>query len=99
MRHNETMREIFKTILAIGMVPLVGGLLFLYVWLGEEVRSKSIQLESLKAKEVKLRGEYNLVQSERNRLSRPDHLAQLTRDKLGLVQPDPETQEIRVSLK
>ena len=99
MRRNETVKEVLKTMLYIGMVPVVAGLLFLYVWLGEEVRSSAIQLEALKAREIKLRGEFNLVQSERNRLSRPDHLAKLTREKLGLVQPDPETREIRVTLK
>jgi cell division protein FtsB len=99
MRRNETVREILKTILYIGMVPVVAGLLFLYVWLGEEVRASAIELESLKAREIKLRGEYNLVQSERNRISRPDNLSKLTREKLGLVQPDPETREIRVTLK
>ncbi len=99
MRRNETRREILKTILYIGMVPVVAGLLFLYVWLGEEVRASAIKLDSLKAREIKLRGEYNLVQSERNRLHRPDNLSRLARENLGLIQPDPETREIRVRLK
>ncbi len=98
MRRNETGREILKTILYIGMVPVVTGLLFLYVWLGEEVRSSAVKLDSLRAKEIKLRGEYNLVQSERNRLQRPDKLSKLAREKLGLIQPDPETREIKVRL-
>jgi len=99
MRRNETMREIIKTILYIGMVPVVAALLFLYVWLGEEVRAQRVHLDTLKSQEIKLRGEYNLVQSARNRIRRPDHLAKLTRDKLGLVQPDPESREIRIHLK
>lgn len=99
MRRNETRREILKTILYIGMVPVVAGLLFLYVWLGEEVRASAIKLDSLRAHEIKLRGEYNLVQGERNRLHRPDNLSKLARENLGLVQPDPETREIRVRLK
>lgn len=92
------MREILKTIVYIGLVPVVAGLLFLYVWLGEEVRASAIELESLKAREIKLRGEYNLVQNERNRLHRPDNLSKLAREKLGLIQPDPETLKIRVTL-
>lgn len=99
MRHNETGREILKTILYIGMVPVVGALLFLYVWLGEEVRASAVELDALRAKEIKLRGEYNLVQSERNRLHRPDKLSKLAREKLGLTQPDPETREIKIRLK
>ncbi|NQV16318.1 hypothetical protein HQ531_12730 [bacterium] len=98
MRSTETMREILKTIVYIGLVPVVAGLLFLYVWLGEEVRASAIELESLKAREIKLRGEYNLVQNERNRLHRPDNLSKLAREKLGLIQPDPETLKIRVTL-
>jgi len=98
MRRNETGREILKTILYIGMVPVVAGLLLLYVWLGEEVRSSAIKLDSLRAEEVKIRGEYNLVLSERNRLHRPDKLSKLARERLGLTQPDPETREIKVRL-
>lgn len=97
MRSSETMREIVKTIVYIGLVPVVAGLLFSYVWLGEEVRASAVELEKLKAKEVKLRGEYNLVQNERNRLHRPDNLSKLAREKLGLIQPDPETRKIRVA--
>ncbi len=99
MHKNETRREILKTILYIGMIPVVAGLLFLYIWLGEEVRASELQLDSLRNREIKLRGEYNLVQSERNRLHRPDKLSKLAREKLGLTQPDPETREIRVKLK
>ena len=99
MRRNETRREIMKTILYIGMVPVVAGLLFLYVWLGEEVRASAIKLDSLRTREIKLRGDYNLVQGERNRLHRPDNLSKLARENLGLIQPDPETREIRVRLK
>lgn len=99
MRQSETRKEIFKTILYIGMIPVVAGLLFLYIWLGEEVRAGELKLDSLRTREIKLRGEYNLVQSERNRLHRPDKLSKLAREKLGLIQPDPETREVRVSLK
>ncbi len=99
MRHSETGREILKTILYIGMVPIVAALLFLYVWLGEEVRTSAVKLDSLKTREIKLRGEYNLVLSERNRLHRPDNLSKLARENLGLIQPNPETREIRVRLK
>lgn len=99
MRPTETRNEILKTILYIGMIPVVAGLLFLYIWIGEEVRSSAMELDSLRSREIKLRGEYNLVQSERNRLHRPDKLSKLARDKLGLVQPDPETREVRVRLK
>lgn len=99
MRRNETRSEILKTILYIGMIPVVAGLLFLYIWLGEEVRASELQLDSLRTEEIKLRGEYNLVQSERNRLHRPDKLSKLAREKLGLTQPDPETREIRIRLK
>ncbi len=99
MRQTETRKEIFKTILYIGMIPVVAGLLFLYIWLGEEVRAGELELDSLRNREIKLRGEYNLVQSERNRLHRPDKLSKLAREKLGLVQPDPETREVRVKLK
>jgi len=99
MRRNETGSEILKTLLYIGMVPVVAALLFLYVWLGEEVRASELKLDSLKTHEIKLRGEYNLVQSERNRLHRPDKLSKLAREKLGLIQPDPETREIRVMSK
>ena len=99
MQRSETGREILKTILYIGMVPVVAGLLFLYVWLGEEVRANYKILDSLKTQEIKLRGEYNLVLSERNRLHRPDNLSKLARENLGLTQPDPETREIRVTLK
>ena len=99
MRRSETGREILKTFLYIGMVPVVAGLLFLYVWLGEEVRASAIKLESLKTQEIKLRGEYNLVLNERNRLHRPDNLSKLARENLGLIQPDPETREIRVNFK
>ncbi len=99
MRRDETRREILKTILYIGMVPVVAALLFLYVWLGEEVRAHEVELLTLRSHEIKLRGEYNLVQSERNRLHRPDKLSKLAREKLGLIQPDPETREIRVRLK
>ncbi len=99
MRQSETRKEILKTILYIGMIPVVAGLLFLYIWLGEEVRSGELKLDSLRTREIKLRGEYNLVQSERNRLHRPDKLSKLAREKLGLVQPDPETREVRVNLK
>ena len=97
MKRNETRTEILKTLAYIGMVPVIAGLLFLYVWLGEEVRASAVELEDLKAREIKLRGEYNLVQSERNRLRRPDKLSSLARTKLGLTQPDPETRKIRVS--
>ncbi len=99
MRQSETRSEILKTILYIGMIPVVAGLLFLYIWIGEEVRDSAIQLDSLRTREIKLRGEYNLVQSERNRLHRPDKLSKLAREKLGLIQPDPETREVRVKLK
>ncbi|NQV50881.1 MAG: hypothetical protein HQ507_10300 [Candidatus Marinimicrobia bacterium] len=99
MQGSETRREIFKTILYIGMIPVVAALLFLYIWLGEEVRTSAVKLDSLKTREIKLRGNYNLVQSERNRLLRPDNLSKLAREKLGLTQPDPETREIRVRLK
>ncbi|MBC8193667.1 MAG: hypothetical protein ISR87_05995 [Candidatus Marinimicrobia bacterium] len=99
MRQSETRKEILKTILYIGMIPVVASLLFLYIWLGEEVRSGELKLDSLRTREIKLRGEYNLVQSERNRLHRPDKLSKLAREKLGLVQPDPETREVRVNLK
>lgn len=99
MRRTETRNEILKTILYIGMIPVVAGLLFLYIWIGEEVRASAIELEALRGKEIKLRGDYNLVQSERNRLRRPDMLSKLAREKLGLVQPDPETREVRVRLK
>ncbi|MEA3286133.1 MAG: cell division protein FtsL [Candidatus Marinimicrobia bacterium] len=99
MRRNETGREILKTILYIGMVPVVAALLFLYVWLGEEVRACAVKLDSLRSQEITLRGEYNLVLSERNRLHRPDNLSKLARENLGLTQPDPETREIRVNLK
>jgi len=81
-----------------GLVLVLAGMLLSYVWLGEEVRASAIKLDSLKAREIKLRGEYNLVQSERNRLHRPDKLSKLAREKLGLVQPDPETREIKVRL-
>jgi len=97
MRSSETRGEILKTILYIGMIPVVAGLLFLYVWLGEEVRASAVQLNNLKAREIKLRGEYNLVQGERNRLHRPDNLSRLAREKLHLVQPNPEPRKIRVS--
>ncbi len=99
MRQTETRSEILKTILYIGMIPVVAGLLFLYIWLGEEVRAGELKLDSLRNREIKLRGEYNLVQSERNRLHRPDKLSKLAREKLGLIQPDPETREVRVKLK
>jgi len=99
MRQTETRKEILKTILYIGMIPVVAGLLFLYIWIGEEVRAGESKLDSLRNREIKLRGEYNLVQSERNRLHRPDKLSKLAREKLGLVQPDPETREVRVKLK
>jgi len=99
MRQTETRKEIFKTIMYIGMIPVVAGLLFLYIWLGEEVRASELKLDSLRTREIKLRGEYNLVQSERNRLHRPDKLSKLAREKLGLIQPDPETREVRVKLK
>jgi len=99
MRRSETRREILKTILYIGMVPVVAALLFLYVWLGEAVRTSAVELDTLKSREVKLRGEYNLVLSERNRLRRPDNLSKLARERLGLIQPDPETREIKVVLK
>lgn len=98
MRRNETRNEILKTILYIGMIPLIAGLLFLYVWLGEEVRASKVKLNTLRSQEIKLRGEYNLVQSARNRLHRPDNLSKLAREKLGLVQPNPESREIRVKL-
>ena len=99
MRQTETRSEILKTILYIGMIPVVPSLLFLYIWLGEEVRASELKLDSLRTSEIKLRGEYNLVQSERNRLHRPDKLSKLAREKLGLIQPDPETREVRVKLK
>ena len=99
MRQTETRSEILKTILYIGMIPVVASLLFLYIWLGEEVRASELKLDSLRTSEIKLRGEYNLVQSERNRLHRPDKLSKLAREKLGLIQPDPETREVRVKLK
>ncbi len=99
MRRSETRNEILKTILYIGMIPVVAGLLFLYIWIGEEVRASEIQLDVLRTKEIKLRGEYNLVQSERNRLQRPDKLSKLAREKLGLVQPDPESREVRVNFR
>ena len=99
MRQTETRSEILKTILYIGMIPVVASLLFLYIWLGEEVRASELRLDSLRTSEIKLRGEYNLVQSERNRLHRPDKLSKLAREKLGLIQPDPETREVRVKLK
>ena len=99
MRRSETRNEILKTILYIGMIPVVAGLLFLYIWIGEEVRASEIQLDALRTKEIKLRGEYNLVQSERNRLQRPDKLSKLAREKLGLVQPDPESREVRVNFR
>jgi cell division protein FtsB len=99
MRRNETRNEILKTILYIGMIPVVAGFLFLYVWLGEEVRASAVKLNELKAHEIKLRGEYNLVQGERNRLHRPDNLSKLARERLGLIQPDPEPRKIRVNLK
>jgi len=97
MRRNETRNEILKTILYIGMIPVVAGLLLLYVWLSEEVRASAVRLEEMKAREIKLRGEYNLVLNERNRLHRPDNLSKLAREKLGLVQPNPEPRKIRVS--
>lgn len=99
MRPSETRTEILKTILYIGMIPVVAGMLFLYIWLGEEVRASELKLDSLRNREIKLRGEYNLIQSERNRLYRPDKLSKLARERLGLVQPDPETREVRVKLK
>ena len=99
MRQTETRSEILKTILYIGMIPVVASLLFLYIWLGEEVRASELKLDSLRTSEIKLRGEYNLGQSERNRLHRPDKLSKLAREKLGLIQPDPETREVRVKLK
>ena len=99
MRRNETRNEILKTILYIGMIPVVAGLLLLYVWLSEEVRASAVRLEELKAQEIKLRGDYNLVQNERNRLHRPDNLSKLAREKLGLVQPNPEPRKIVVDLK
>lgn len=99
MRRNETRNEILKTILYIGMIPVVAGFLFLYVWLGEEVRASAVKLNELKTHEIKLRGEYNLVQGERNRLHRPDNLSKLARERLGLIQPDPEPRKIRVTLK
>ncbi|MCF7823824.1 MAG: hypothetical protein K9N35_06580 [Candidatus Marinimicrobia bacterium] len=99
MRPNETRSEILKTILYIGMIPVVAGFLFLYVWLGEEVRASAVKLDELKAQEIRLRGEYNLVQGERNRLHRPDNLSKLAREKLDLVQPNPEPRKIRVHFK
>lgn len=99
MRPNETRNEILKTILYIGMIPLVAGLLFLYVWLGEEVRASAVKLNTLKTQEIKLRGEFNLVQGERNRLHRPDNLSRIAREKLDLVQPNPEPRKIRVSIR
>ncbi len=99
MRQTETHKEILKTILYIGMIPVVAGLLFLYIWLSEEVRASELKLDSLRTREIKLRGEYNLVQGERNRLLRPDKLSKLAQKKLGLVQPDPETREVRVKLR
>lgn len=97
MRRNETRNEILKTILYIGMIPVVAGLLLLYVWLSEEVRASHSRLEELKAQEIKLRGEYNLVLNERNKLHRPDNLSRLAREKLGLVQPNPEARKIKVN--
>lgn len=99
MRRTETRNEIFKTILYIGMIPVIAGLLFLYVWLGEECRASEAKLLTLKAREIKLRGEYSLVQNARNRIRRPDNLSKLARENLGLVQPNPEPREIRVKLK
>ena len=99
MPRNETRNEILKTILYIGMIPVVAALLFLYVWLGEEVRASAVKLNTLKAQEIKLRGSYNLVQNERNRLHRPDNLSRLARNNLGLVQPNPEPRKIVVRLK
>ena len=99
MRRNETRNEILKTILYIGMIPVVAGLLLLYVWLGEEVRASAEKLRELQAREIKLRGEYNLVQNERNRLHRPDNLSRLARERLDLVQPNPEPRKIKVNIK
>lgn len=99
MRKNETRMEIVKTLLYIGMIPLVAGLLFLYVWIGEEVRASAVRLNELKAREIKLRAEYNLVQSERNRLQRPDNLSRLAQEQIGLVQPDPEPRKIKVPVR
>ena len=98
MQLSETVREVLKSLLYIGLVPLVAGLLFLYVWLGEEVRQSAIDLEDLRRVEMKLRGEQNLLRSEQSRLHRPDHLAQLATEKLDLVQPDPQPREIHVTL-
>ncbi len=98
MQRSETIREVLRSILYIGLVPLVAGMLFLYVWLGEEVRQASIQLEDMRRVEMKLRGEQNYLRSERSRLSRPDNLARLARDELNLVQPDPQPREIRVRI-
>ena len=99
MPRTETRNEIFKTILYIGMIPVVAMLLFLYVWLGEEVRTSAEKLNTLRAHEIELRAEYNLVQGERNKLVRPDNLSRMAREKLGLVQPNPEPRKIRITPK
>lgn len=98
MQLNETLREVLRSLLFIGIVPLIAGLLFFYIWLGEEVRSSAVALEELKRVEMKLRGDQNYLYSEQKRLHRPDHLSELATSRLDLVQPDPQPREVRVVL-
>ncbi len=98
MQLNETLREILRSLLYIGLVPLIAGMLFLYIWLGEEVRQAAVDLEELKRVEMKLRGDQNYLRSEQKRLHRPDHLAELATSRLELVQPDPQPREVHVVL-
>jgi len=92
------MREVWRSILYIGMVPVILGLLLLYVWVGEAVRAAAVELEDLRRVEMTLRNRQNALHIEQSRLTRPDHLARMATQELSLVQPDPQPREIHVVL-
>ena len=98
-RKRNTLSEILKSLLFISIIPLVGGGLFLYVHIEEEVRLASVQLEQLRNQESQLRNHQAVLVSQQKRAVRADQLTERAADELHMVQPIPEPITIVVNQK
>ena len=89
-RRNGTKGEILKSLLFISILPIVAGGLFLYVNIGEAVRTTGAKIEHLRTEESQLRNRQNVLISQQKRAIRPDQLTQRATEVLDMVQPVPE---------
>lgn len=91
---RETRNEILRSLLILGIIPLVVAGMFAYVWLGQQVRHTARELDQTRRQEFELRSKYNYLLSRKKQLYRPDNLARLAREKLNLVPPEPEPWQV-----